>query len=105
MAAMAAAAGTKTIVATPHMLHPQFHVPGPVPERKIVEARAAIAAAKIDIDVVLAGEIHWSTEIPQSLASGELLPLCKSRLYILFELPMSHVPHATREVMWQFQMA
>ncbi len=105
MAAMAAAAGTRTIVATPHMLHPQFHVPGAVAKRKLEEVRAAIAAAQIPVDMVLAGEIHWSAEIEERLASGELLPLCAERRYILFELPTSHVPHATREVMWRLQMA
>jgi protein-tyrosine phosphatase len=105
MARMAAAAGTKTIVATPHMMHPQFHVPGPVAKQKLAEVRAAVGAAGIPIEIVLAGEIHWSVDIPQRLASGELLPYCEERKYILFELPMSHVPHATREVMWQFQMA
>ncbi len=105
MARMAAAAGTKTICATPHMLHPQFHVPGPVAKAKLVEVRAAIAAAGIEIDVVLAGEIHWSPDVPQHLASGEVLSYGAERKYILFELPMSHVPHATREVMWRFQMA
>jgi protein-tyrosine phosphatase len=105
MARIAAAAGTKTIVATPHMMHPQFHVRGDVAKQKLEEVRAAILAAKIPIEILLAGEIHWSTEIPQLLDSGELLPLCKDRRYILFELPTSHVPHATREVMWQFQLA
>jgi protein-tyrosine phosphatase len=87
------------------MLHPQFHVPGDVAKAKLAEVRAALAAASVPIDVVLAGEIHWSTEIPERLASGELLPFCAERRYILFELPMSHVPHAAREVMWNFQMA
>jgi protein-tyrosine phosphatase len=105
MARMAAAAGTKVICATPHMLHPQYHVPGDVAKRKVEEVRAAVKAAGIDLEIVLAGEIHWSTEIPERLASGEVLPYCEERKYILFELPMSHVPHATREVMWKFQMA
>lgn len=105
MARMAEAAGTKIIVATPHMLHPQYHVPGPLAKAKLEEVRTAVRAAGIAVEVVLAGEIHWSTEIPERLASGELLPYCQDRRYILFELPMSHVPHSTREVMWQFQMA
>jgi protein-tyrosine phosphatase len=105
MARMAAAAGTKVIVATPHMLHPQFHVSGPVAKQKLAEVQAAVAAAGIPIQIVLAGEIHWSGDIPERLASGEVLPLCEERKYILFELPMSHVPHATREVMWKFQLA
>jgi protein-tyrosine phosphatase len=105
MARMAAAAGTKTICATPHMLHPQFHVPGDVARAKLAEVRAAVAAASIPIEIVLAGEIHWSTDVEAGLASGELIPYCKDRCYILFELPMSHVPAATREVMWKFQLA
>jgi len=105
MAAMAAATGTKVIVATPHMLHPQYHVAGDAAKAKLEEVRAAIKLANIALEVVLAGEIHWSTDIPQRLASGELLAYCEDRKYILFELPMSHIPHATREVMWQFQMA
>ncbi len=105
MARMAAAAGTTKIVATPHMMHPQFHVPGPLAKQKLAEVRAAVEAAAIPIEIVLAGEIHWSVGIPEKLAAGELLPLCEGHKYILFELPMSHVPHATREVMWQLQLA
>jgi protein-tyrosine phosphatase len=105
MARMAAAAGTKIIVATPHMMHPQFHVPGPLAKQKAAEVRAAVAAANVPIQVVLAGEIHWSAEIEERLASGELLPLCAERKYILFELPMTHVPHSTRELMWKLQLA
>lgn len=105
MARMAAAAGTKTIVATPHMLHPQFHVPGPLARVKLEEVRAALAEAKVEIEVVLAGEIHWAGDVPALLASGELLPLCESRKYILFELPSSHVPGPFREVCWRFQLA
>jgi len=105
MARMAAEAGTTKIVATPHMNHPQFHVPGPVAKQKLAEVRAAIAAAQIPVDVVLAGELHWSAEIGRQLASGEVLPYCEGHKYILFELPMSHVPHATREVMWQLQLS
>lgn len=105
MCRMAAAAGTKTIVATPHMLHPQYHVPGPVAQRKVEEVRAALAAAGVPIEVVLAGEIHWSVNVPKLLDSGELLPLCAKRRYILFELPSSHVPAAFRDVCWQFHLA
>ena len=105
MAAMAARAGTKVIVATPHMLHPMFHVPGDVARAKVEEVRATVKAAGIDITILLAGEIHWSTEIPEKLASGELIPLCEGRKYVLFELPMTHVPDATREVFWQLQLA
>src|SRR5262249_39973985 len=71
---------------------------------KLAEVRAALVDARVSVDVVLAGEIHWSSEVEEKLASGEVLPLCEERRYILFELPMSHVPHAAREVMWKLQM-
>jgi protein-tyrosine phosphatase len=105
MARMAAAAGTRTIVATPHMLHPQFHVPGPLARAKLDEVRAALAVAKVDVEVVLAGEIHWSSEVVERLASGDVLPLCATRRYILFELPMSHVPAGARELIFRLQTA
>jgi protein-tyrosine phosphatase len=105
MARAAAAAGTTTICATPHMLHPQFHVPGPVAKEKLGQVRAALAAAGVGVDVVLAGEIHWSESIEDGLASGELLPYCAERRYVLLELPMSHVPHAARDVVWRLQLA
>ena len=105
MARIAVAAGTKTIVATPHMLHPQFHVSGDVARTKVLELRASLAAARVDLEVVLAGEIHWAVDIPARLESGELIPLCAERKYILFELPSSHVPTHFREVCWQFHLA
>jgi protein-tyrosine phosphatase len=105
MARMAVVAGTRTIVATPHMLHPQYHVPGPLAARKLEEVRAALAAANVPLEVVLAGEIHWSPDVEKLLDSGELLPLCTKRRYILFELPYSHVPAGFREVCWKFHLA
>jgi protein-tyrosine phosphatase len=105
MCRMAAAAGTTTIVATPHMLHPQFHVPGALARAKCDELRAALAAAAVPIELVLAGEIHWSEQVEAGLASGELLPLCEKRRYILFELPSSHVPGLFREVCWRMHLA
>lgn len=105
MARMAALTGTKTIVATPHMLHPQYHVPGDVARAKHAELVAALAAANVPIEVVLAGEIHWSSDVQRLLDTGELIPLCAKRRYILFELPYSHVPHAFRDVVWRLQLA
>lgn len=105
MARMAADAGTKTIVATPHMLHPMFHVPGPVARAKLAEVRAALAAAQVDVEVVLAGEIHWADDVPERLASGDVLPLCETRRYILFELPANHVPGPFRDLCWRLQLA
>lgn len=104
MARMAAAAGTTTIVATPHMLHPQFHVPGDLARRKLELVRGALADAEVDVEVVLGGEIHFNAEVEAKLDSGELLPLCESRRYILFELPATHVPGAFRELVWRLQM-
>lgn len=104
MARMAAAAGTKTLVATPHMFHPQFHVPGPLARTKHAEVVAAVAEAGIDIEIVLGGEIHFSSEIEAGLASGEVLPLCEDRKYILFELPFSHVPDVTRSLCFELQL-
>lgn len=105
MARMAHAAGTRTIVATPHMLHPQFHVPGPVAQAKVAEVRDALAAANVAVEVVLAGEIHWNAEVEERLATGELLPLCAKRRYILFELPYGEVPHGFRELCWKLHLA
>ena len=105
MASMAAAAGTKTLVATPHMRHPQFHVPGPLAKQKLEEVRAAVAAAGIDLEIVLGGEIHFSAEIAERLETGDVLPLCTERRYILFELPFSHIPGPTRQLCWELQLA
>ena len=104
MARMAAAAGTRTIVATPHMLHPQFHVPGELARRKLDDVRRAVSEAEIDIEIVLGGEIHYNAEVEERLATGELLPLCTTRRYILFELPSTHVPSAFRDLVWRLQM-
>ncbi len=104
MARQAVAAGTKTIVATPHMLHPQFHVPGPVAKAKLEEVRAALVAENLDLDVLLGGEIHYSAEIAERLDTGDVLPLCEERRYILFELPFSHVPDVTRQLCWELQL-
>ena len=104
MARMAVESGTRTIVATPHMLHPQFHVPGDLARRKVEQVRTALVEASVDIEIVLGGEIHYSAEVEEKLDSGELIPLCSTRRYILFELPSSHVPSAFRDLVWRLQM-
>lgn len=105
MARMAAVGGTKVIVATPHMRHPQFHVPGSLAATKLAEVRAALAAAGVPVEVVPGGEIHWSSGIAEGLASGELLALGAAHRSILFELPYSHVPPAFRDVVFKLQIA
>jgi len=76
-----------------------------VAKERHAELVAALRQAQIPLEVALAGEIHWSVEIPERLARGELLPLSAERGYILFELPATHVPHAFREVCWQLHLA
>ncbi|MCG3135968.1 MAG: Tyrosine-protein phosphatase YwqE [Planctomycetes bacterium] len=105
MARAAAVAGTKVIVATPHMRHPQFHVPGSLAATKLAEVRAALEAARVPVEVVPGGEIHWSAGIADGLRSGELLGIGAAHRWILFELPYSHVPPSFREIAWQLQLS
>lgn len=106
MARIAAADGTRVLVATPHQRHPAgYHVTRPVAEEKLEEVRAAVLAEGIDLEIRLAAEIHFSEGIAGAVEEGELIPLSSSGRYFLFELPVTSVPGNIHEVVFSLQTA
>jgi protein-tyrosine phosphatase len=90
LARAAAAAGTQTLVATPHIDH-WWHVePATLPERA-AEVRAALDAAGVEVDVGVSGEIALTRLI--ELTDDELdgLALGPAR-HLLLEAPLSPAP-------------
>jgi protein-tyrosine phosphatase len=106
MLRIAAADGTKKIVATPHQRHPAgYHVGRERAEQTFAEVRRAAEEAGIGVELALAAEIHFSPEIPEGIAEGGLLPLCPGGRYFLLELPVTSVPGAIRELVFELQTA
>lgn len=90
MVGRALAAGTTTLACTPHIF------PGLYPNTNATIAAAkavldeALAAAGLDIHLVLGADIQIVPDLADKLAGGELPTLAESR-YFLFE-PPHHVP-------------
>jgi len=97
--------GIRTVVATPHRLHPQFDCPPEAARRAHADLAAALAARRIGIELLLGAEVHCSEGLAAGLGDGSLLPLAGSRRWFLLELPHSHVPVNLDRVVFSLQIA
>ncbi|HUA45859.1 MAG TPA: CpsB/CapC family capsule biosynthesis tyrosine phosphatase [Solirubrobacteraceae bacterium] len=88
LAAAAAAEGTRTIVATPHV-HPQF-VTGPATlAARVHEVQARLSAERIPIEVRCGGELDLA--MPERLSDAELDTIAhgpRGRRWVLLEAPL-----------------
>lgn len=96
----AAGEGISDIIATPHALHPYFHVETSVIRQRIVELRTAIEEQGIPVSVHTGHEVRLYEELREGVKRAELLTLAGSR-YVLIELPSYSVPPYTFPVISQ----
>jgi protein-tyrosine phosphatase len=87
MAEIAAAEGVTTLVATPHQLGNYHHNTVSRIRGRWEEFRSRLASDGIPIQVELGAEIRLEPELPEKIASGEVLPIGDHGRYVLVELP------------------
>jgi protein-tyrosine phosphatase len=88
LAAAAAAEGTRTIVVTPHV-HPRFVTDTGVLADRVQELRAALAAARVEVDIECGGEL--THEMVSRLSDSALDVIAHGspgRRWLLLEAPL-----------------
>jgi protein-tyrosine phosphatase len=92
MARLAAADGTKTIIATPHLFKGTFELSGfETIYQKCRELNESLAAGHVDLTVLPGAEIHISHNLSEEIKNHcEYLVLNRSS-YLLLEFPSAHV--------------
>lgn len=102
--------GIRTVLATPHRLHPQYDVPPEAARAAHAALRGALAREGIALDLLLGSEIHYATGIPAGLREGALLGMGEAgmgeaRRWFLFELPATFVPINLEAMIFEMHLA
>lgn len=105
MLRLAAADGTRVLCATPHVLGPDLDV-APDRARAAFDALdAARRAAGIDVELALAGEVWFRTDLPALARAGRLPTFSAAGVrHVLVEFPPTHVPPEAAEVLFQVRL-
>ncbi len=104
MARVAAAQGTKVILATPHRkdvteLHSVAHA-----RTLLDELNARVRAESIELEVLLGMENHLDADLPEEIAAGRALPMNGSG-HVLVELPFFGTPAFIAPTLHRIQAA
>lgn len=87
MAAMAAADGTVTLIATPHQLGPNSHVTAAAIRSGVANLQRSLDAAGIDVTVLPGADVRIEPELPGLLKRGDVVTLADRGRHVLLELP------------------
>ncbi|CAD2071604.1 tyrosine-protein phosphatase [Phocicoccus pinnipedialis] len=94
--------GITHIVATPHHLHPNWDTPTSVVRKKVDELMEYPEVKALGIEILLGQEIRLKDHLFEGLEQGTAIGLNKSN-YVLIELPSSHVPSSTKQIIFELQ--
>jgi protein-tyrosine phosphatase len=102
---VALADGISTLVATPHQKPGQYDNPPPVIHEKVVELRAAIREAGVDMQIVEGAEVYCTLDVAQRLKEGQVTTINAMGRYVLLELPYQQIPIRPEETVFQLRLA
>src|SRR5215217_441717 len=106
MARMAAADGTRVLVATPHdpRSSGSRHYDAALIRAQIVEINAALKAEQVALEIVSGTEICYDADVVERLKRGELLTYGRSRA-ILLELAHNNLPPLLENTLFNIQVS
>ncbi len=104
MARIAAAAGYKTVIATPHYEVYFCENTREIIRQAVSELREAVRLAGIPLHIEMGSEIMLDPEIPKLLAQKKLMTYQDQGTHVLIELPFQSYPLWTGEVLYQIQL-
>lgn len=105
MARIAQQDGIKTILATPHYIRGSIENNTKVNVINCTgELNAVLSQHKIDVLILPGCEVFLTPELPDLVATDEIITLNNSR-YVLIELPMNSIPPYTEQVLYELQLA
>jgi protein-tyrosine phosphatase len=104
MAQAASKEGIRQIVATPHHHDGKYVNNRDVVFQKVKELNERLTEEKIPVTILPGQEIHLFGELDEEMNSGQFLPLNHTSPYLLVELPSSHVPRYTEQLLFNLQL-
>jgi protein-tyrosine phosphatase len=104
MARQAAEEGIRTIIATPHHRDGRYDNAASKVLESVRQLNEKLTEASIPVSILPGQEIHIFGELANELTGTELLTLTDESPYVLVELPSSHVPRYTEQLLFDIQL-
>lgn len=104
MAKLAVREGITTIIATPHHLNGSYENTRQMIFTEVDKLNEVLNAAKIPLTVLPGQETRIHGEMVENYEKGEILTLTNSNQYVFVELPSSHVPRYTNQLLYDIQL-
>jgi protein-tyrosine phosphatase len=102
---VALADGVSTLVATPHQKPGMYDNPPPVIREKLLDLRAAIREAGLEIEIVEGAEVYCTMDVALRLKEGQVTTINGMGRYVLLELPYQQIPIRPEETIFQLKLA
>ena len=103
MARVAAASGTRVMLATPHRKDVTENLSISYVQSRLNDLNGEMEKGDIELQLLMGMENHLDPELPAELLGGRALPINGSR-YALVELPFFGSPNYVDEVLFQLQL-
>ncbi|MGM0843658.1 MAG: tyrosine-protein phosphatase [Bacillota bacterium] len=104
MAQKAAEEGIKSIIATPHHRDGRYLNPAGNVIDLVEQLNERLKEERIPVTILPGQEIHIYGELAEEMQKSELLTLGGDSQYVLVELPSSHVPRYTEQLLFDLQL-
>ena len=95
--------GITHIIATPHHLNGKYINSSVVVKEAVTNLYKELSHKNIPVKILPGQEIHLTANILEDL-ENDLLTLANSGKYLLIELPSTHIPAHTLEILYQIQL-
>lgn len=105
MSRQAASEGITKIIATPHHKHEKYDNDKAKIITAVSQLNEELVAAEIPLVILPGQETRIYGEILEDYQNHHVLSLCDAGKYIFIELPSSHVPRYTNQLLYDLQLA
>jgi protein-tyrosine phosphatase len=102
---IAAEDGVRVLVCTPHMREGFYRNPAGTIRERLAELRDAVAEAGIELELLPGSEVHIGPDLPERVASGELMTYNDGGRYLLLELPYRQYPVRVEDLVFSLKLA
>ncbi|MGI5823869.1 MAG: tyrosine-protein phosphatase [Dethiobacteria bacterium] len=104
MAAIAAAEGTGTMVATPHVIRGLYDNTPRQIRAAVARLNNSLAAENIALQILPGAEYRLEPDLPRHLQAGRLLTINDTGRYLLVELPSALMPGYAEQLLYEIQL-